>query len=150
MVIFVYDPFIQHLPLQRSIVGLTPTFQRTEGFPFGECVRATYASILDLPIESVPRFDPASLNGEDQRTREREWLASIGYDLVEISTAPVALDQSILDCIPPVKHLISGISPRGFGHRCVGFAGKVLFDPHPSRAGLVMIWSVGLLVKVDS
>lgn len=125
---------------------MTPTTQRSEGYPYGECVRATYATLFDLPIERVPRFDPAALAGRDQRSCERQWLASLGYELKEISRAPQGLPRAVLDAVPPVTHLISGVSPRGFGHRCVGFAGKVLFDPHPSRKGLSCVYSVGFLV----
>lgn len=126
--------------------------QRVEGFPHGECVRAAYATILGVPIESVPRFDPATCEavGEEQGDRERRWLASIGLDLVEVSSEPHELPQEVLDCMPPVPHLISGISPRGFGHRCVGVGGKVVFDPHPSRAGLVTVYSVGLLIPMEA
>ena len=131
-----------------TLIGLTPTTQRTEGYPFGECVRAAYAAILDLPIEAVPRFDPAVRRpGEDLRTCECRWLASIGLRLLEIATSPEKeLPQAVLDCVPPVEHLISGVSPRGFGHRCVGWGGRVLWDPHPSRAGLRTVYSLGFLV----
>lgn len=124
--------------------------QRVDGWPYGECVRATYATILNLPIEAVPRFDPAALRpGEAQDQRERRWLASLGLDLVEIATSPTQqLPKAVLDCMPPTPHLISGMAPRGFPHRCVGFGGQVLFDPHPSRAGLLTIYSVGLLVPL--
>ncbi len=136
------------LPL--SAIGLTPVAQRVEGYPFGECVRASYAALFDLPIEVVPRFDPAALKpGETQRARERRWLAALGLDLVEISTqADYELPEVVLHAMPKVYHLISGISPRGLGHRCVGFAGQVVHDPHPSGAGLSTIYSVGLLVPL--
>lgn len=126
------------------MVGLSPTTQRVEGYPFGECVRASYATILDLPLASVPRFDPGSLRpGENQTEREREWLHMIGLDLIEISADEAAeLPPEDLDR----DHLVSGISPRGLGHRCVGHGGRVVWDPHPSRAGLVQVLSFGILV----
>lgn len=125
--------------------------QRTVGYPFGECVRASYATILGLPIEEVPRFDPGALGDRDgQRQCERAWLASLGFDLVEISApAPSELGPDVLGCVPPVVHLISGISPRGFGHRCVGYGGRVVWDPHPSRDGLVTVNSIGFLVPFE-
>lgn len=135
--------------LDTCHIGLTPTTQRTFGYPSGECVQASYAALLDLPLSSVPRFDPEALNGDDRREREQEWLASIGFYLIEISTSPnEELPKAVLDCVPPMEHLISGLSPRGYGHRCVGFGGKVLWDPHPSRAGLVKVYSVGFLVPL--
>jgi hypothetical protein len=120
-------------------------------------VRAAYATILGIPIDLVPRFDPAKCDavGQEQGDLERQWLATLGIDLVEIATNPEnpppdnELPQEVLDCVPEVPHLISGVSPRGFGHRCVGVGGKVVFDPHPSRAGLATIYSIGLLVPME-
>jgi hypothetical protein len=131
---------------------MKPTTQRIEGYPYGECVRAAYATILDLPLESVPRFDPAAttLAGFDQGDCERVWLSSIGLNLVEISVDPEDnLPQAVLDSIPEnLPHLMSGVSPRGYGHRCVGVGGEVFFDPHPSREGLVSVYAVGFLVPL--
>lgn len=130
-------------------VGVT---QRVEGWPYGECVRATYATILGMDIEDVPRFDPAVLRpGEEQSQRERRWLASIGLDLFEISTNPEGeLPEEVLGMLPQAPNLMSGISPRGFGHRVMGYGGQVAWDPHPSRAGLVTIYSVGYLIPMGA
>lgn len=131
---------------------MIPQTQRVVGWPNGECVRASYATLLGIPITSIPRLDPgaAMMAGEDQGVREREWLASIGFDLMEISTNPHEnLSPEVLGCIPStMPHLISGISPRGYGHRCVGVGGKLVWDPHPSKVGLVSIYSVGFLVPL--
>lgn len=134
---------------------MRPVYQRVEGYPYGECVRASYATILGIPINDVPRFDPAACDeiGEKQGNRERRWLASIGIDLLEISTeSDGTLPQEVLDCIPEElgPHLMSGISPRGFGHRCVGIGGRLVHDPHPSRAGLLTVYSIGLLVPMGT
>jgi hypothetical protein len=131
---------------------MRPVTQRIEGYPHGECVRAAYATILGLPIEQVPPLDPytSMRTGQEQHDRERVWLASRGIGLIEISTDnPLeALPQEIIDCAPEVPHLMSGISPRGFGHRVVGIGGRVAFDPHPSRAGLLSVYSIGILVPL--
>jgi hypothetical protein len=134
------------------VIGFSPTVQRVTGWPHGECVRASYATILDLPIEAVPPFDPASLGGEDQGDKERAWLSTLGLDLVEISTdfdktLPETVLGALAENFPNVPHLMSGISPRGFGHRCVGVGGEVVWDPHPSQDGLVTVYAVGFLVK---
>lgn len=123
--------------------------QRGTGWPGGECVRATYAMLLDLPYEDVPRFDPEALRGRKQRLAERVWLASLGLDLIEVCAPPgrELADEELAE-VPEVYHLISGRSVRGFGHRCLGYAGYVAADPHPSQAGLETIESVGLLVPL--
>ena len=35
---------------------------------------------------------------------------------------------------------VSGQTVRGFPHQCLYRAGELLFDPHPSRVGLVVAW----------
>jgi hypothetical protein len=125
--------------------------QRVFGWPNGECVRASYATILGLPIEAIPRLDPgaAALVGQEQAERERAWLASIGLGLYEIASPPdKELPREMLYSVPQVPHLMSGVSPRGYGHRCVGVGGRVAFDPHPSRAGLTTVYAIGFLVPL--
>lgn len=126
--------------------------QRVVGWPFGECVRATYAMLLDMPIDEVPRFDPGSLRGKNQHAAEVAWLASLGYGLIELKARPgeKELPEDVLECVPEVYHLISGMSDRGFHHRCLGFAGRVVADPHPDQTGLVTIESVGILVPLGA
>jgi hypothetical protein len=131
------------------MIGVIPTTQRVTGWPFGDCVRSTYSAILEIPIEQIPLLDPGTSErlGQDQGDRERMWLATIGLDLLEIGVNPPdELSPEILACAPDVPHLMSGISPRGYGHRVVGIGGKVAWDPHPSRAGLVTVYSIGILV----
>jgi hypothetical protein len=125
--------------------------QTREGFPRGDCVRASYATLLGISLEEVPPLDPgaAMTFGVEQGDLERAWLASIGYDLVEIAVAPDdELPEEVLGCVPDVAHLMSGISPRGFGHRCVGVGGRLVWDPHPSREGLLTVYSIGMLVPL--
>lgn len=142
---------------------MKPVTQRIVGYPFGECVRASYASILELPIEQVPRMDPAAFRKEGYKTQldmERAWLDSIGFDLIGIQAGPLgvvalgqgdgnikrSLSKAVLGAIEPSYHLISGLSPRGFGHRCVGFGGKLAWDPHPTHAGLLSIHAISFLI----
>jgi hypothetical protein len=131
---------------------IRPTTQRVTGWPDGECVRAAYSALLDIPIEQIPPLDPgtAARNGQEQGDRERVWLASIGFNLIEIAAHPDnELAPEVLDCIPEnMTHLMSGISPRGFGHRCVGIGGRLAWDPHPSREGLLTVYAIGILVPL--
>jgi hypothetical protein len=126
--------------------------QSREGFPGGDCVRASWATLLGLDLEDIPPLDPGTAMslGVEQGDLERAWLASIGLDLVEIKVGPDdELPEEVLGCVPDgVAHLMSGISPRGFGHRCVGVGGQLVWDPHPSRDGLLTVYSIGLLVDL--
>ena len=127
--------------------------QTEEGWPRGSCVAASWATLLGVDLEDIPPFDPAAAMslGIEQGDLEREWLASLGYDLFEIAVPPDdELPEEVLECVPQVPHLMSGISPRGFGHRCVGVGGQLVWDPHPSREGLVTVYSVGLVVPLGA
>lgn len=117
--------------------------QTAFGWPDGNCVRASWATLLGVPIEDVPHFDPRFLAGRDQLTEERKWIRGLGYDVVVVPA------NAELDVSPDVCHLVSGLSPRGpFGHRCVGRGGKLVWDPHPSHLGLLEIWSYTFLVPL--
>lgn len=92
---------------------------------FGNCLQACVASVMKLPINAVPHFSqflwwPMALE---------LWLR--GHDLTgkgeRTSTIPDRL------CI------VGGQSPRGVAHVVVGYGGEIVWDPHPSREGLVSI-----------
>lgn len=100
------------------------------GAPEGNCIAASYASLLETPLGEIPSFRPPG-----QRGKERRWLRTLGYDLVVV---PVP-ERGALPSVPDdVYHLMSGRSPRDrrFGHRVVGRGGHLAWDPHPSHDGL--------------
>ena len=113
-------------------------------YPAGDCVRAAWISLLGLPPSLVPDFSPGVLgNGVDQLEEERKWIRGLGFDLVVVPARGDAIN------VPDhVWHLVSGLSPRGWGHRCVGRGGKLVWDPHPSHLGLVDVWSYTFLVPL--
>lgn len=118
------------------------------GMPRGECVRASYASLLGLALDAVPRFDPEVTRAlkVPQPIHERNWLRDVGLCVIELECdAGQDLPEALLGRLPRVFHLVSGTSERGFQHRCVGFGGKLAWDPHPSRSGLLNVSSVGFL-----
>ncbi len=97
----------------------------------GNCFRACLASLLEIPLTSIPD----SVVSHGNLAARRAFLAKYGLALVFRRTK-VGADWG---WIPPTAyHLISGPSPRGHEktHACVGYGGKLVFDPHPSRLGL--------------
>lgn len=58
---------------------MTPVFQTIIDKQVGNCMQASYASILDLPLEQVPHFleEPMG-NDENCDIRLRKWLQSLG------------------------------------------------------------------------
>jgi hypothetical protein len=104
----------------------------------GDCFRCCIASILELPADQVPHvyegegwFDETGRVG---MKRLRDWLATIGFYYFEFELPADKVDEWVdgFDC----HYIISGMGARGVRHVCVGFSGKIVHDPHPSRSGI--------------
>ena len=116
----------------------------------GDCQRAVIASLLELPIAEVPHF-LQDANGDP----DEYWLALQRFcrehGFVYL-TVPARSGGAFFGDEGQVFHEISGPSPRGNGvsHAVVGCNGEVVFDPHPSRAGLAgdpATWEHAYLVR---
>ena len=119
---------------------------------YGDCQRAVIASLLNLPISEVPHFN--GIAKEDPLVfweALQSFCKSHGYVYLTVPARSVfafyGLDED-------VYHEISGPSPRGNGitHAVVGKGGHVVFDPHPSKAGLAgdsSEWEYSFLVRAD-
>lgn len=118
---------------------------------YGDCQRAVIASLLDLPIQEVPHFLGESKNDSiGYWGLLQDFLRSKGYAwLVVPPKSGAAFFGAEYESI---YHEISGPSPRGNGvtHAVVGCDGQIVFDPHPSNAGLAgdpSEWEHAYLVK---
>jgi len=115
---------------------------------FGDCARAVLASLLDLPLQAVPHFlqevaDTGHVDAPAFYDRIDAWLLSQGYEIDWHYTPQGAYATEYC--------YIGGPSPRGQGlsHAVVGQGGRVVHDPHPSRAGLLPgQWAYGYLVPL--
>jgi hypothetical protein len=92
----------------------------------GNCLQAALASLLGRELEEVPHFvalehwwDWALTAWMDREGLELQWQSPGGY------------------IRPGTYHLIGGRSPRDVRHVVVGLDGEPVWDPHPSRAGLL-------------
>lgn len=105
----------------------------------GNCLQACVASILGVSLSAVPNFHdcPEGFWGGFYR-----FMESNGYIAFETTANFHGIEA---------YHIVNGRSPRGAGnHACVGFDGKIVHDPHPSRAGVTLIVDVFLLVAIDA
>lgn len=109
--------------------------EQVEGIP-GNCMQAAVASLLDMQLEAVPHF----VLFEDWPAAFRLWLGGFGYEWQ--CHAP--------DAVVVGRYIMVGHSVRGLGHACVAEAGRVVWDPHPSRAGLVSVDEIWLLVPAEA
>tara|TARA_R110000751_G_scaffold170676_1_gene277287 strand:- start:4203 stop:4688 length:486 start_codon:yes stop_codon:yes gene_type:complete len=134
------------------------TQDRTEAGS-GNCTEATIASILRVPLVSVPDLWTGSF--EEPRSDERwlalhAWLKKQGKKIAYIeykNTYPRLIYPEVYGELQDVvrvdrPHGVAGISPNGVPHYCVGLNGKVVWDPNPSRKGLAQY--NGLLFIIDN
>lgn len=98
----------------------------------GNCLSAVIASLLHLPIEEVPLFvEP------EWRRDLNAFLRPFGLAYLDLSVDPAYL--RVVCGITGLHHEITGTSPRNPAvlHGCVALDGNLVFDPHPSRDGIV-------------
>lgn len=117
----------------------------------GDCQRAVIASLLELPITEVPHFlQQAKGDAAGFWEGLQSFCRSKGFAYL---TVPARSGAAFFGADDGVYHEISGPSPRGNGvtHAVVGRDGQVVFDPHPSRAGLLgdsTQWEYSYLVNI--
>jgi len=92
-----------------------------------DCLQASLATILGLPLDAVPRFDEAAIPGKNQNGMARSWLKSIGY----------TMDVFNADRHFAGMHIKCGTSLRGCGHASVYDGNELYHDPHPEGGGIV-------------
>lgn len=111
-----------------------------EAGEYDNCVQASVASILELPINHVPHFL--------RITTEREWELHLrrftkkhGFDLWRLGP----------DYQGEGFYLVTGFTDRkpGVAHMVVYENGLLSHDPHPSKSGLVSVLHTYFLVPLD-
>ena len=107
----------------------------------GTCFRAALASIFNLPESAVPDF----FGTEDEYwSQVQDWLAERGLKYCRVPATEANR--------PKGWSTVEGISPRGGLHACVGYAGKIIHDPHPKELndgqGLRQVKWYGLLEPI--
>lgn len=109
---------------------MTPQRQTLFGAPRGDCFRAALASLLDLPLASVPNFVEAAYWWQELEA----WLGARGYDPMRLPWPP----PTGVTWQPGGYYLASGESPRDHAlrHAVVYLDGRLAHDPHPDGTGL--------------
>ena len=103
----------------------------------GNCLQASLASALELPLEAVPNF----IEREDWFEAVSAWLSeNYGVRLICIP---------VNGWVPPGIHLTGGMGARGLEHIVVGQDGAMIHDPHPKGGGLSEEKEHWLFVAVD-
>lgn len=123
-------------------VDQTRSHDAAAGVP-GNCMQAAIASLLELDIDQVPDFTDGVIT--DTPERIGEYWRRVEEFLADRDMYYFGLPEQGL----PGLHLASGMSPRGVRHVVVRDGWDVVHDPHPSRAGLVSVDRVHVLVPRD-
>ena len=106
-------------------------YQTKFGNISGNCFPACVASILEIPLETIPNV---CVLGEDWFESFLFWCGTIGFSYVELFGEYRKMTDGQL-C------MVTGKSPRGdFRHCVVGrFEGgkiEIIHDPHPDGTGI--------------
>lgn len=99
----------------------------------GNCLSAVLASLLHMPIASIPVFSDPVHWLKDMNA----WLRPHG--LAYLSFPAEGFDEMLVNFgIEGLHHEIAGMTTRfaDVAHACVAQDGRLVFDPHPSRDGL--------------
>ena len=102
----------------------------------GNCQQAATASILGLELHEVPNFHDCP---EGFWQGFYKFCNDLGF---EVHDKPG-------NYVPDGLYLAYGPSSRGVSHACVYRGGKLEWDPHPSREGLIEVKSISILAPFD-
>jgi hypothetical protein len=94
----------------------------------GNCLAACLASILELPLASIPEFE--ELPPGHWKAELASWSAAQGFRLDFVKPE---------NFTPGECYIAVGLSTRGNLHATVGLDGAVIHDPHHLRLGLAEV-----------
>jgi hypothetical protein len=111
---------------------MIPVTQQRRDDDEGDCLMAAAASILEIPLASLPAIT---------RENESQWwnifvdaMHQRGFKIIEAANSPA---------LAPHGYAIAvGLAPRNQGvenHAVVALDGQVVHDPHPTHTGVERI-----------
>lgn len=104
----------------------------------GDCVSAAVASLLDREPHQVPHFIAASdIDSRVWWYALKGWAATNGWTVTRRGLLPRQENVPL-----PTFGLACGPSERGVSHAVVAIDGQIVWDPHPSRAGILRVKEV--------
>lgn len=112
----------------------------------GNCEGATIATLLGLDLNDIPDFwdgcdieNPTSEeNGILYQKNLNAFLMKHGYRAISLGADGPYVDWCVqISKEMKVKHLVGGISPRGYMHSVIWEHGELWHDPHPEGGGVV-------------
>lgn len=128
----------------------------------GNCYGACLAMLLRVPLSEVPSFNRLSNDLPGRRELEVSWIIRQGWIVWGAWSPEVVMQQDGVINLrlhfgnrmrathfpwPPALgfYIASGVSPRNIRHSVVYKNGALWHDPHPDKAGLVVMDYVDFL-----
>ena len=97
-----------------------------------DCIRACVATILEIPIETIPNFMVED-RVEMWIDELRQWLAPMGFSAMCL----FFLDETEEENTRGILCGAGGPGPRGKPHMVVWRDGQMVWDPHPDGGGII-------------
>lgn len=131
------------------MIKVDQRFEHNPPESIGDCHAACLATILEVPIEGVPRVKGTETTDIETWWAELgNWLNSDNWYLFKYTISDKVNQMWLSPSDPPVW-IAGGESQRG-GLHCVVMQGNDMFhDPHQSRSGLIGITFAEILVSVN-
>lgn len=135
---------------------MKPVTQTRFGAPSGNCTEACIASLLECELGDVPDlWEPGALVDDlsfrvATTNRLWEWLKREHGVMWSVAKGPPGSNlYAHFDGFAGHHHMIGGLNAAGVGHMVVGLDGRQIWDPNPTRAGLVVVEEVVYLTPLD-
>lgn len=109
-------------------------YQTTFGPTDGNCFQACIATVLSMPLESIPHF--CRDYGDRWCRHFQEWLNGLGLFAVMMNVPDC---MTVDDIVPFGPCMVGGDGGRGCKHEVVYSGGVLYHDPLPEGKGLVKV-----------
>ncbi len=119
---------------------MTPLDQTVFEPPHANCFQACLASLLEVPLDTVPQF--MADHGENWHVAAMDWARERGFDLL-------GFDLEDNTWRPPGLWIAGGMAARGFLHACIYRGDTLAHDPHPDKSGLLDIRDAIIVVPLN-
>ncbi len=125
------------------------TFLNSDG-KIGDCWRCCIAAVIGIPALDVPHF--VMENQDDPNGATQRWLRYKGFALVHVHGAGLYFPRDYRDDLDALPVISCGPTvrskARGQHHAVVTIDGEVVYDPHPSSAGLLATTETYMVVPI--
>lgn len=137
---------------------MKPVMQTKFGYPYGNCLAAALASVLELELRDVPDFCTDDDDDSEWFDRMQEWLAKRGLCVVHLNLEASGALPPMPGMIDGTWCIVGGRSPRGdWDHSVVGryrlvqggHAIELVHDPHPDGGFLKYFSDVQFFVLIN-